>query len=280
MAGWSATSQSDTISDGAPPNIDAVLVTTTLHPIQITIHGSDFGRAQPTVSLDGVVLVVVGHTDTIVAAVVPDVVIANPGTYRLSLTNNSLRGSPDERTGTIDVAIGAVGPAGPDGVAGPSGPAGAQGPQGLIGPAGPVGPAGVQGPQGLVGPAGPAGQAGKQGPQGLDGPAGPVGPAGLTGAQGPAGAVGPTGPAGPLSGYEIRYCYPLIPPTTSSFETVVCNYSIGKHPVGGGVFLPFDHPSTVVAGSGPGSGGWAAWIRNNELNSVQITVVVACAAGQ
>jgi hypothetical protein len=85
------------------------------------------------------VLEVVGNTNSVVVALVPAVVIANPGTYRLSLTNNSLRGNPDVRTGTMDVAIGAAGPAGPEGIAGPTGPIGPAGPAGAQGPQGPAG---------------------------------------------------------------------------------------------------------------------------------------------
>src|SRR6185369_17946453 len=50
--------------------------------------------------------------------------------YRLSLTNNSLQGNPDVRTGTLDVTLGPVGPAGPQGPAGSQGPAGPAGPPG------------------------------------------------------------------------------------------------------------------------------------------------------
>lgn len=114
----------------------------------------------------------------------------------------------------------------------------------------------------LIGPAGPAGPAGAQGPQGPAGPAGPVGPAGAAG----------------ISGYQVTYCYPTVP--AASFSSFGCDCPIGKRPLGGGAFLPYDAPSTFLAGTGPGGNGWGVWIRNNAQGSVQITIAVACATVQ
>jgi collagen triple helix repeat protein/IPT/TIG domain-containing protein len=162
------------------PELSTAAVNTATN--QITIGGSHFGSLKPSVTLDGLTLVVSSYSDTAVVAFLPNGV--EPGTYRLALTNNSLQGNPDVRTGTLDVTIGAAGPAGAQGPAGP---------QGATGPTGPAGPAGAQGPAGPTGPAGPAGAQGATGPAG---PAGPAGPTGATGAQGPAGPAGPAGASG------------------------------------------------------------------------------------
>ncbi len=133
------------------PAIETAVVTTTTNPNQIAIRGSGFGGIPPTVTLDGVPLVLISYSDTLVVAVVPADATAHPGSYRLSLTNNAWHGNSSQQTDTMDVAIGAVGPAGP------TGPAGPQGPQGQPGAPGPTGPAGAQG---LAGPAGAPGPAG------------------------------------------------------------------------------------------------------------------------
>jgi hypothetical protein len=81
---------------------------------------------------------------------VPSSIDSVPGTYELTLTNNSFLGDDSQRTAALATAIGAVGPAGPAGAAGPAGPLG---PPGAAGSAGPPGPAG---PSGRAGPAGPS----------------------------------------------------------------------------------------------------------------------------
>jgi len=134
------------------PVLSTATVTTSTLPNQIAIGGTNFGTLLPTVSLDGLPLNVISYSDTLAVAYLPTGV--NPGTYRLSLTNNSLQGNPDVRTGTLDVTIGAVGAQGSKGdtgATGPQGPAGAQGLPGQTGQTGPVGPAGPVGPQGPAG---------------------------------------------------------------------------------------------------------------------------------
>jgi hypothetical protein len=152
------------------PALSTATVTASTQPNQLTIRGIDFGVVLPTVMLDDLSLLVSSYTDTMVVAVLP--VSVTPGTYRLSLINNSLQGNPDVRTGTLDVTIGAVGPIGPQGLKGDTGPAGPQGSPGLIGPVGPAGPQGAAGPQGPIGPVGPVGPVGPQGPAGAAGATG------------------------------------------------------------------------------------------------------------
>ncbi len=199
-------------------------VTESTQPPQLTIMGSNFGTVAPAVTLNNLPVSVMSYTNTLVVVTLPASIESAPGTYTLTLTNNS--DSPNDilRTGIFLVAIGAIGPngpagpVGPQGIAGPTGPAGATGLTGPTGAAGPQGPsgatgaAGVTGPAGAIGPMGPAGPqgltgatgaAGVTGPAGAIGPMGPAGPQGLTGATGaagvtgPAGAIGPMGPAGP-----------------------------------------------------------------------------------
>ena len=220
------------------PNIDTALVTATTQPNQIVIRGSGFGSITPAVTLDGVPLVLISYTDTVVIALLPDDAAAHPGTYRLAVTNNIAHGNSSQQTGTMDVTIGAVGPAGPPG------PAGAAGPRGTSGQPGTTGPAGAQGVPGGPGPQGPAGLnwkgiwdkttiyamndavqfngssyvASVKAPQGLQpdknpttwnllaqqgapgaaGLQGPAGPAGQAGKQGPQGLTGQAGPVGPI----------------------------------------------------------------------------------
>jgi hypothetical protein len=105
---------------------------------QLTITGSGFGTAAPTVRLDGSTLTVVSNnTTTVVASLVSG---TNPGAYLLTLTNatTGLRTS-------FDVTLGTAGPQGPQGL------------QGLMGQQGPQGAPGLQGVQGPVGPQGPPG---------------------------------------------------------------------------------------------------------------------------
>jgi hypothetical protein len=108
---------------------------------QITITGSNFGKATPSVALDGSALKIVSNSTTTVVADLNNGTA--PGAYLLTLTNAS--------TGVkvaFDVTLGATGPQG------------VQGPQGAQGPAGQTGSQGPQGPQGSQGPQGPQGQSG------------------------------------------------------------------------------------------------------------------------
>jgi hypothetical protein len=106
---------------------------------QLTITGSNFGDTTPTVTLDGIPLVVAGFTDATAIATLPGSI--GPGSYLLQVSN-----AQNRQTGTFDVTIGAVGPQGPQGIPGPQG---IQGPPGIQGP---QGPQGIQGPQGAQGP--------------------------------------------------------------------------------------------------------------------------------
>ncbi|HET7871854.1 MAG TPA: tail fiber protein [Terriglobales bacterium] len=174
-------------------------------PAEMDIFGRGFGdREQPTVVIDGLLQTVTMYTDTHLV-ILPSGI--SPGSYLLTVINNSHRGNSDgvRRTAWFYLTLGqggngSPGPAGPQGPQGIQGPPGPAGPQGATGPAGAAGPAG---PQGLTGPAGPAGAQGLTGPagpagaQGLPGPTGPAGAQGLPGPTGPAGAQGLTGPAGP-----------------------------------------------------------------------------------
>jgi hypothetical protein len=129
-------------------------VTETTNPPQLTITGSNFGTAQPAVTLNNSSVSVMSYTNTLVVVSVPPSIESTPGTYALTLTNNSDSSYDPLRTTVFVVAIGTVGPAGS---AGPIGPQGNAGPAGSIGPAGAMGPAGPLGPPGATGAAGPAG---------------------------------------------------------------------------------------------------------------------------
>ena len=133
----------------------------------VTISGTGFGTARPTVNPSTTSLTVASFSPTAIKATLPTAV--NVGSYALVVTSNS----PPVSSGVIDVTIGTAGPIGP------------HGPQGAPRSAGVPGTTGAVGPQGATGPAGPKGDAGSQG---LTGPAGPQGPKGDIGAQGPAGA--------------------------------------------------------------------------------------------
>jgi tail collar domain len=192
-------------------------------PVAMDVFGRGFGStSQPTVVIDGLLQTVTMYTDTHLV-ILPSGV--SPGSYLLTVINNSHHGEGTRHTAWFYLTLGQLGPKGDPGPAGPEGPAGLQGPPGPTGPRGATGPAGPQGltgpagpagPQGLTGPAGPAGPqgltgpAGPAGPQGLTGPAGPVGPIGpqgpigLTGAQGPQGIQGPQGPTGP-AGTDLKF---------------------------------------------------------------------------
>jgi Collagen triple helix repeat (20 copies) len=185
------------------PVLSNATVTTSAQPT-IAIGGSSFGVIPPSVTLDGLPLNVISYSDTLVVAFLPAGV--TPGTYLLSLTNNSLQGNPDVRTGTFDVTIGAVGPTGPQGATGPQGPAG------------PVGPVGAQGPAGAQGLPGPAGPTGPMGPAGLQGPAGPVGP------------VGPQGPAGSAATVQA-YATAALPGTAVGTPSTLASLALpaGKY---------------------------------------------------
>src|SRR5690349_10514236 len=89
------------------PELLTATVSTSTQVNHITINGTDFGTVPPTVTIDGIPLTLINNSDTSVMAFLPNGFA--PGTYRLSLTNNSLQGNPSVRTGTLDVTLGAVG---------------------------------------------------------------------------------------------------------------------------------------------------------------------------
>lgn len=121
----------------------------------ITIDGNHFGRAIPTVTMNGIPLSVSSSTNTKVLATLPSSITSNAGTYLLELVtnnekvNNSEKGDEQHRVVRFEVAVGSIGPTGPAGPAGPPGAPGAQGPKGDTGPTGPAGPAGVGGFNGV-----------------------------------------------------------------------------------------------------------------------------------
>lgn len=124
-------------------------VTESLQPPELTITGSGFGTAKPAVMLNNLPVSVMSYTDTQVVVTVPVSIESVPGTYNLTLTNNSDSSADFLRTGVFVVAIGAAGPAGPTG---PVGATGSMGPQGLPGAPGAPGAAGPPGPTGPIGP--------------------------------------------------------------------------------------------------------------------------------
>ena len=126
----------------ADVKIDNAVVDTT--NTLVLIEGQDFGVNPPIVVVDGFVLTLVNFGPANITAVLPASVVANPGSYHLSVSRTGKNGGVVS-TGELSLAIGSTGPAGPQGPAGPPGAAGAPGPQGATGPAGPQGP---QGPAG------------------------------------------------------------------------------------------------------------------------------------
>ena len=163
---------------------------------EITVVGSGFGAAAPTVKLAAARLSIVSSNNSTIVAKLP--VNTAPGSYLLTVENGQTH-----LPGIFEATLGAQGiqgAAGPAGAQGPQGPMGLPGPQGLSGPAGAVGPAGPKGASGAagaIGPAGPIGASGAAGAQGVAGPAGPMGATGAAGATGSIGPVGSQGPAGP-----------------------------------------------------------------------------------
>ena len=107
----------------AKPVIDAAVPN--YGTMQLTITGTAFGTAKPTVELDGTALTVTSYSQTQIVTNLP----ASSGSFVLSVKAGSA-------TGTFDLTLGVAGPQGP------------QGPQGVQGPQGPQGEQGPQGPQG------------------------------------------------------------------------------------------------------------------------------------
>jgi len=141
---------------------------------QLTIEGTNFGYDAPTVTFNGLKLMVVSHTPTKVVVALPAGL--PPATYLLTLTRHDK--DRDRDSDIFDVTIGGSGPAGP---------------QGPVGPPGSVGPPGPKGDTGAPGPTGAKGDPGAQGPTGAKGDPGAQGPTGATGAQGAKGNPGAAG---------------------------------------------------------------------------------------
>jgi hypothetical protein len=137
--------------------LSAVLFATTTFAQQLVIHsavpdtsagtlfisGQNFG-ATPTVEINAIPVVARSSSSELLLVDVPASVLAQPGSYLLSVR----RGKRDTDRDVFAVTIGAVGPKGDPG---PQGERGLQGPVGADGPRGPEGPAGPQGERGPQG---------------------------------------------------------------------------------------------------------------------------------
>jgi hypothetical protein len=151
------------VAAAAPPSqliINRVEVDEALDRMRIS--GVEFGTDEPSVSLEGIPMAVVGHGPTEIVIDVP--AGTTPGTYMLKVSKGSSTGDQD----VFNVTVGAEGPQGEQGVPGPQGPQGDLGPRGEPGA---TGPQGQPGPQGFPGP---------QGSNGAQGAPGPIGPSGLS----------------------------------------------------------------------------------------------------
>jgi hypothetical protein len=113
------------------------------NPTQLIITGRNLGVVRPLVTLDAMVLTVVGFAPSVVTASLPAGL--RPGTYLVTV-------DPDghgEKVAEFDVAIGTVGPKGDKGDTGATGPVGPQGPQG---PPGAQGSGGASAAYTFIGP--------------------------------------------------------------------------------------------------------------------------------
>jgi hypothetical protein len=117
------------------PQFSGSVVNTTVTPNQLIVTGSNFGPLTPAVTLNGVPLTLISHTDNVIVGMIP--LSLGPGSYTLSVSNGQ-----NYQTGTTVVAIGNVGPPGPAGAPGSAGAPGAAGQTGLPGAQGAAGPAG------------------------------------------------------------------------------------------------------------------------------------------
>ena len=148
VIGLSAAPDSARAHDGGPDHARGperptiVSVTPDQALTRLVIHGRDFGRGRPRVSLGDVVLKVLrwGPQEILAALPAPP----GPGGYRLRVS----RGHGQDDVAVFDLTIGTGGPPGPTG---PTGPPGAPGTAGPIGPGGEAGPPGLQGDPGLLG---------------------------------------------------------------------------------------------------------------------------------
>jgi Collagen triple helix repeat (20 copies)/IPT/TIG domain len=128
--------------NGNTPSATILSTTTSTNPATITINGSNFGNAMPTITLEGMPLQVTSFTDTVLVAFLPSNIA--PGSYALEVVTQAKKNNIVD----FEATIGAVGPQGAPGSAGATGPTGNPGPQGSPG---------VQGVPGTQGPPGPFG---------------------------------------------------------------------------------------------------------------------------
>src|SRR5438876_168818 len=153
---------------------------------ELYVSGQEFGTT-PAVAIDNMpVHVVFASPEMLVADELPKSVLANPGTYLLTVTS----GQGANRTAAFVIAIGAIGPEGPKGDVGPAGEKGDKGDPGPVGAAGAKGDKGDKGDTGVAGAAGAKGDKGDKGDTGAAGAAGAKGDKGDTGAAGAAGTKG------------------------------------------------------------------------------------------
>ena len=85
---------------------------------QMRISGDEFGNDEPSVTLEGIPMVVVSHSPTEIVITLPPG--TTPGTYLL----NVWRLDGNREQGVFNVTVGAEGPQGAQGVPGPQGPQG------------------------------------------------------------------------------------------------------------------------------------------------------------
>src|SRR5260370_34504829 len=117
---------------------------------KITIVGTNLGTSSPSVSWQGVQLVVQSFNSTTgtIVATLPNA--SSPGSYLLSVTTTT--GTPS--TATFEAAFGSTGATG---ATGPTGAAGTNGTNGATGATGSTGAAGTNGTNGTNGATGPTG---------------------------------------------------------------------------------------------------------------------------
>jgi hypothetical protein len=235
------------------PVITAVTVTNE-SPIIVDVMGANFtkGKADPIVTLGGMVMTVEGGTltDAFVSASLPGTF--TPGDYLLTVTHS-------KGVGQYDLTVGAVGP---------QGEIGPDGPQGEQGPAGADGATGATGAAGAIGATGATGAEGEQGPQGEQG---------IQGEQGPEGPEGPQGSPGDDSGLTGDAFEHLLLIGHSANLVRIC--SVGQRVLAGSCWFDIDPGAngTVIIYDGPVFGtiaGKEAWncIVNNSVGSVDIVV--------
>jgi hypothetical protein len=102
------------------------------------ISGENFGSA-PVVEINGLDSPILSASPQLLLVQVPESVVAQPGSYLLTV----IRGKRAIERDVFNFTIGAVGPKGEQGPEGQRGERGDIGPAGAVGPAGPAGPSGA-----------------------------------------------------------------------------------------------------------------------------------------